>query len=51
MAEFNELLESIKRLNATEAERREAQRQAALDRIHALRKAWLEQQERRHETN
>jgi hypothetical protein len=51
MAEFNELLESIKRLNATEAERREAQRLAAMDRIRELRRAYREQQERDHETN
>jgi hypothetical protein len=46
MAEFNELLESIKKLNATEAEKREAQRLAALERIRALRRAYQEQRER-----
>ena len=51
MAEFNELLESIKKLNATEAERRELQRQAALERIRELRRAYREQRERNHETN
>jgi hypothetical protein len=46
MAEFNELMESIKKLNATEAEKREAQRQAALQRIRELRRAYQEQRER-----
>jgi len=46
MAEFNELLESIKKLNATQAEKREAQRQAALARIRELRRAYQEQRER-----
>jgi hypothetical protein len=45
MAEFNELLESIKKLNATEAEKREAQRQAALQRIRQLREQWRQQRE------
>jgi hypothetical protein len=49
MAEFNELMESIKKLNATEAEKREAQRQAALARIRELRRAYREQKERDHE--
>jgi hypothetical protein len=47
MSEFNELLESIKKLNATEAEKREAQRQAALQRIRELRQQW----EKKRETN
>jgi hypothetical protein len=47
MSEFNELLDSIKKLNATEAEKREAQRQAALARIRELRQQW----EKKRETN
>jgi hypothetical protein len=47
MSEFNELLDSIKKLNATEAEKREAQRQAALQRIRELRQQW----EKKRETN
>jgi hypothetical protein len=46
MAEFNELLDSIKKLNATEAEKREAQRLASLQRIRELRRAYQEQRER-----
>jgi hypothetical protein len=45
MAEFNELMESIKKLNATEAEKREAQRQAALARIRELREQWRKKRE------
>lgn len=51
MTEFNELLESIKRLNATEAEKREVQRIAALERIRELRRAYKEQEERRRENS
>lgn len=51
MAEFNQLLETIQRLNATEEERREALRLAALARIHELRRAYREQSERDHATN
>jgi hypothetical protein len=47
MSEFNELLDSIKKLNATEAEKRELQRQAALQRIRELRQQW----EKKRETN
>lgn len=46
MAEFNELLEHIRKLNATEEEKREVQRIAALNRIRELRRAYKEQQER-----
>jgi hypothetical protein len=45
MAEFSELLDSIRKLNATEAEKREAQRQAALARIRQLREQWRRQRE------
>ena len=45
MAKFNELLESIQRLNASEAERRELQRQAALQRIRELRQQWRKKRE------
>ena len=47
MAEFNELLDSIKKLNATEAEKRELQRLASLARIRELRQQW----EKKRETN
>jgi hypothetical protein len=45
MAEFNELLDSIKKLNATEAERRELLRLASLERIRELREQWRRQRE------
>ena len=45
MAEFNELLESIRKLNATEEEKRQAQRLAALQRIRELREKWKAQRE------
>lgn len=48
MAEFNDLLEHIKQLNATEEEKREIQRIAALNRIRDLRRAYKEQRERTH---
>lgn len=51
MSEFNDLLESIRKLNATEQEKQEAQRIAALERIRELRRAYKEQEERRHENS
>lgn len=44
MSEFNDLLESIRRLNATEEEKREVQRIVALQRIHELREKYCKQQ-------